>query len=787
VAREVLDVPVAIAVACRLTPRDTALDALLRTLTDNGVLIDVGAFDGDSAVELVRRIAGAEPGKSLLERLEATGGNPLFIVELVTALREDGAIEVGSSGRAEVTSTGVPSSLNSAILRRLSFLSPEASELLGLASVIGSAFSVGDLATATGRRPVELAAPLRETIASGILSDNGEQLAFRHQLIRDALYAELPATLREALHADFARTLLAGGADPTTAAVHLGLAGGGFDIDSARAMRDAAAEVLLGAPAAAVELLEQARSLCPPGELAREVIDTDLAVALLWSGDEAGIELGRRVLEDASAGGDLERLRLAVPLALLERGRVEECLSALDDIVTAPATPRAGIIAEAWRSLSRALSSDDTGAQASATSVLAAAGSEDEDAVCLAHLAMAHVLAKQGALASAVTEADSAVEIALRLNNRSVHEPIPHMNRAFMVIAMGQVEECRRDLEAGRRMCESMGCRMHMPLYDVLGSTVSFVCGEWDRALADCQRALDLASDTGTSWTGSCHALTAMIAIHRGDEATGRAALARAEQEPSNQGIPGGFAMWARALLIDAAEGPIAAAVYLRDHWLEVLAMTTPAVSGASVVRMLLLGGDTETAAAVADVVDVLVEGAPGQPTPAAAARWCRGLVENDADELVAAVEALRASQFDVATAQATEDAACALARAGRIDAARTLARDALDAYEEFGAVRETRRAEQRFRAAGFRLGRRGPRRRAVTGWESLTPTEVQVAELAAAGLTNAEIAERLFVSRHTVHTHVAHVLAKLAVTSRVALANIVADRGPDVSGQPAK
>ena len=64
----------------------------------------------------------------------------------------------------------------------------------------------------------------------------------------------------------------------------------------------------------------------------------------------------------------------------------------------------------------------------------------------------------------------------------------------------------------------------------------------------------------------------------------------------------------------------------------------------------------------------------------------------------------------------------------------------------------------------------RGPRRRPSTGWASLTPTEARVAELAAQGLTNPQIAERMFVSRATVKTHLAHIFAKLDVHNRAEL-----------------
>ena len=72
----------------------------------------------------------------------------------------------------------------------------------------------------------------------------------------------------------------------------------------------------------------------------------------------------------------------------------------------------------------------------------------------------------------------------------------------------------------------------------------------------------------------------------------------------------------------------------------------------------------------------------------------------------------------------------------------------------------------------------RGPRRRPTLGWESLTPTELEVAKLVAEGLTNPQIAERMFISRKTVTTHLSHVFAKLDIPSRAALSAEVTRRG---------
>ena len=121
--------------------------------------------------------------------------------------------------------------------------------------------------------------------------------------------------------------------------------------------------------------------------------------------------------------------------------------------------------------------------------------------------------------------------------------------------------------------------------------------------------------------------------------------------------------------------------------------------------------------------------------------------------------------------AQTSEEAAAALARQGRAQDARALLDLALEHYTGLRATYGSARVEARLRDLGVRRGRQGSRRRPRHGWASLTETERTVAALVAEGLSNRQVAERLFLSRHTVHTHVSHILAKLGLASRVELA----------------
>ena len=124
-----------------------------------------------------------------------------------------------------------------------------------------------------------------------------------------------------------------------------------------------------------------------------------------------------------------------------------------------------------------------------------------------------------------------------------------------------------------------------------------------------------------------------------------------------------------------------------------------------------------------------------------------------------------------------------ALLQAGAIDEAAVLCRALLDRDHDPAAEGSARLAlgralvEAALRRLGVRRGARGPRRRPALGWGSLTPTERRVVDLVAEGLSNPQIGERLFISRRIVQTHLAHVFAKLGLSSRTQLAAEAARR----------
>jgi DNA-binding CsgD family transcriptional regulator len=195
------------------------------------------------------------------------------------------------------------------------------------------------------------------------------------------------------------------------------------------------------------------------------------------------------------------------------------------------------------------------------------------------------------------------------------------------------------------------------------------------------------------------------------------------------------------------------------------------------VVRLAVAEGDPELAAAMTGAARTAAQRL-GTSTAEAAALRCHGITHGDLDAFLSAVETVAGNPRPLVRAGAHEDAGRALATEGRVEDARRYLVAAIDTYEQLGAIRDVGRIASAARAVGIRRGQRGGRRRPAHGWDSLTVTERRVAELVAQGLSNPVIAERMFLSRRTVQTHVSHVLAKTGLTSRVELAAAMARQG---------
>jgi DNA-binding CsgD family transcriptional regulator len=196
-------------------------------------------------------------------------------------------------------------------------------------------------------------------------------------------------------------------------------------------------------------------------------------------------------------------------------------------------------------------------------------------------------------------------------------------------------------------------------------------------------------------------------------------------------------------------------------------------------VRGALADGDQARAVALATQTRRLALITTGDPDMAAAADHARALIEENPAALQQAAGSYAATR---ARGSALEDAGNAWAKRGDQSQATTLLTQAYALYEEVGDAGDLARVRSALRAAGTRLRHWTHADRPAFGWDSLTDAERRIADLVAQGLSNRQVATRVFLSTHTVAFHLRHIFWKLGITSRVQLARIAAEQE---AGQP--
>jgi DNA-binding CsgD family transcriptional regulator len=234
-------------------------------------------------------------------------------------------------------------------------------------------------------------------------------------------------------------------------------------------------------------------------------------------------------------------------------------------------------------------------------------------------------------------------------------------------------------------------------------------------------------------------------------------------------------AAWILALAATAREDPRDATRLLADDDLPYATPFLPDDAGhePTVARIALAAGDDALAHRALEVAETRTRENPGVPVIAAAAQQTRGLIEDDADALLDATQTLRDTQRPLLHAAAAEDAGRALARASRAQAAVAGLTEALDAYAACEAHGDVRRVRRQLHDHGVR-SHVAAHQRPTRGWASLTDSELRVIRVVARGTTNRDAAEQLFLSPHTVSSHLRHAFTKLDINSRNELIRVV-------------
>ncbi|MGW4161548.1 helix-turn-helix transcriptional regulator [Streptomyces sp. NPDC004788] len=745
----------------------------------------LGALGDRAAAQITEDILGAPPDPDVLRVARCAEGVPQLLVELIGSLREDAAVTI-ANGMARLSGGPPAPRVLPSVVRRLDQLSDGARELVRTAAAMDGPVTVVQLAELLGRSSAALVTAVQESLDADLLAESGDRLAFRQELVREAVEAGLPLSPRQALRGQTAGLLSGGAVCPLDGpAPSAGTAGPG-DAAEADRLRTEAAELAATAPGRAAELSLKALELTTADapERPRVIAET---IPLLWQTGRAAQarELGSSVLAAGGLGSEDEALvrlamaRLAVPFDFSEAVRQARAGAELPGT---SATARGRLLAVLAVGLS--MSGEHAAAEqvaAEAWETAAAAG--DRTAEATLTTVRSAVAFHRMDLTEAFRQAERSAALADALGVSTslwVPEALWH---ALLSNTTGRTAEALAVAEEGIRITREQGRTAATRMWLMTRTRILLETGRLSDARADAEAASPAADDPGPGNLADVTLRYVMlrVALHTDDRRTAEAYAAEARRMRSD-GAPvvRHFGTWMLALMADFEGRPDRAMAEL-DAVMTSPAVDRPAYAGLIdpadapvLVRMALRAGRHERAAQAVALAEQRAALNPGLPFLAATAAHARGLLDNDLAPLGRAVRLYEDCPRVLARASALEDAGRKLA-ATRTSEAVPYFETALALYARSGAERDVARVRRRLRAAGVR---KRPSPAGLDGaWPELTAAEIRVARFVARGLTNQQVAEQLSLSPHTVSSHLRRAFTKLDVTSRAELTRLVKHR----------
>ncbi|MBQ1025050.1 LuxR family transcriptional regulator [Micromonospora sp. C95] len=764
--------PVLWLLARRPIPAHSLAQQAIGWLIDrSAVSLRLGPLDEGAVAKLCADTLGAEPDDSVLAWAARCNGNPRLLQMLLEALVEAGEIVV-VDGRACTSADRLPEGVGPALDRLLGELPDRVRRLLIKGRSIGRTFSVAEVAPLLGDPGLDLSAAAHEAVQGGLLTRSGATMAFAHDLVAEGLehsasrtvddgppVAKAAVRLRRPARSRARNFHSEGQAAqrplPSTAPAQS--SGCGCAEILTRVMRTLVGqfEQLPQSLARACNLLAGAGRAVEAGRLAEPIVQAGIPPATQV---QLTLDLAARMTAAGQVGMPVEWLQRT-----LARRDLDEChrvavKQALADLTSGSTyRPPPDVLLPGGGRWAAAASSYRDGGEVPATDRTARAGGWQPTAARAGDTGSGAYGLRSGGNRSCVTcepplwtwliralvatdqmheasAACAAIRQEAERAGRAWSEPRWHGHQAELLVTAGQLNEARLAAEAGLRVLDRSGPEDSVLARAVL-TRISLHLGEPDTAsehLRKAERLLhhDAAIDRlGFNW--------ALAQFHA---ASGR----------PNQGV--------QTLLSGGSAGA-------PDRFLFAEAPTAAALA----VRMARKAGLAAEAERAVEIVRSLADQNPDAESLAAGADHAEGLLRGDFAAMHRAVEHYRRSGRRLAAGVALEDTAKEEQIARNQPEAARLLESAFDLYEQCGARRDASRVQAKLRHLGVPAGTPGADR-PTSGWESLTTAELRVVRAIVDGRTNREAATMLFLSPHTVDSHLRRVFAKLGIRTRVEL-----------------
>jgi DNA-binding CsgD family transcriptional regulator len=769
--------PVALALSWRTTGTEDGADRLARLeQMAAGSVVSLSPLSRNGVRAMLTQEFGTAPADRFAAACHAvTGGNPFLLRELIRQLHAD-AIRPDQEAADHVAALG-PRSVARAVALRVARLGPAAGELARATAVLGDGAQLRHAAALAGMGLSDAAAAADGLAGIGVF-EAGTPLRFVHPIVRTAVYEDIARASRGLRHAEAARLLAAEGADLDVVCAHLLVCeptGSAEVVDQLQAA--AARAVGRGAPESTVAYLRRAVA---------ETADVSLRAML-------SRKLGRseKVLGDPAAAGHLrESLRLSsdpatraavapdlAELLLLAgeweagTGIIREALAELADR-DVPSGKSSGVAVTRLQSWWAGLSAYDPSLVSELDhrmdELRSAARGSDVASRMLAGL-LAGVLAWRGEQGDTVLALlDHALDRG-RLLARVDSDPLMAAQALFSPIMLEQLEWAEELADQLLAQSRSRGSVVGLVIAACMHAAVGARRGELVSVETDVRTVIEIAAEYGMAF-----AIPSAL-WYGADALIERPGLADVAKLADADLLAPDFARTASGAMLREVRGRLALAtgdlgtaraeLQAAAGTYEALHLLNPSAScWRSALALSVAAGNPAEARRLADS-ELEDARRAGLPRPAGIALRTRGMLEGGQlglRHLREAAELAAASGARLEHARALVELGAALRRGNQRTAAREPLRNGLDLAYRCGATRLAERARAELLAAGAR-----PRRGALTGLEALTTSERRVAGLAAAGMSNPEIAQALLVTLNTVEGHLRHAYQKLSISSR--------------------
>ncbi len=725
-----------------------------------------------SIAVLARELHGLEPDEAFCAALEtATGGNPLFVGAVLDAVAREGTsptaeqvprlLEIGAQG------------VSRAVGLRLARLQPEALALLRAASVLGDGIELRHAAALASVDARELG-PAAAVLVRLDLLRREDPLEFFHPVVRSAVYETLDVVERGAAHRVAAELLLEAGAQPESAAGHLLRVAPGADSFVVSTLRQAAERSLAqGAVEAAVGYLSRALDeQTDPAARADVLVELGLAERRT-NGPAAADHLraGLELLADPSRRG---AVALEFGRALSFTDRIGDALAVFEQALEEVDRERdpdlyelllAELISSAWWDAQTYPIAEAAIGELDLGALHGGLGSE----ILLG--TMAHYEYQVG------LDRELAVELARRAlapGNLLASGSIAFYYAAMVLPQSGLLDEAVSIFEQAVAQARRRGDIFNIAFMLTFRGYCQTRRGDLRAAVADLREATDLCVAHGMlfAWPYTIGFL-ALALLEQGEADEAARVIDQGdfpEQLPVGQVSLVWFRLSRGRLRIETGS-PERGVEELRQvgETVRLVPFDNPSsVPWRSWAAEGLRRLDRNEEARALAAEELVLARRWGDPYAIGASLRVLGLVEGGTAGiglLREAVERLAGSEARLEHARAIVDLGAALRRANQRTEARELLREGVELARSVGAFGLAERANEEIAATGAR-----PRKILQTGLDALTASERRVAQLAADGMSNREIAQTLFVTIKTVEVHLSSAYRKLEISSRAQL-----------------